>query len=301
MSATAVILQNRFTEDGSTILSVSVDGLMVKEVWTRTVDQSAARSEMVDALLDLWNQYREQGLVLYVSSRTVRNLLKEQKELFDTLLIRDTITGEKFRKTWDVCSAAHHKQRCEKSASLSEIAKARTPLMVVATDASKGKHNRAVGVSAVSACGEIRTRDLKLSSIFDGELEAINFALQQFGRNVERLVVLTDSRQAIQYIQGRTSLKSTSGVALKETIKRLSANGTDLNFTWVRGHNGHALNECADRAARIARRCKQLGTDNKTQLIANLRAELGEEIVGRTPESWLKSKISRSSDLSPAA
>ncbi|MGO2775967.1 MAG: hypothetical protein ACTIBI_04110, partial [Corynebacterium casei] len=87
--------------------------------------------------------------------------------------------------------------------------------------------------------------------------------------------------------QGRTSLQSTSGLVLKETIKRLTAEGVELHFTWVRGHNGHALNDCADRAARIARRCKQLGTDNKTQLLANLRVELGKKIVGRTPESWL--------------
>lgn len=301
MSTTAVILQDRFSNDGATILSVAVDGRMVHESWNHTVSTNDARAQMIDAFLDLWNDYCEQGLVLYVSSRTVRNLLKEQQALFDGLLIRDTITGAMFRKTWDVCSASHHKQRCEKSASLSETAQAPIPLMVVATDASKGKHNRTVGISAVSSFGAIRTRDLKLSSIFDGELAAINFALQQFGKNVERLEVLTDSRQAIQYIQGRTSLQSTSGLVLKETIKRLTAEGVELHFTWVRGHNGHALNDCADRAARIARRCKQLGTDNKTQLLANLRVELGRENVGRTPESWLTPKKSNTRGLSSVA
>lgn len=299
MSTTAVILQNRFSNDGATILSVAVDGRMVHESWNHTVNTNDARAQMIDVFLDLWNEYSEQGLVLYVSSRTVRNLLKEQQELFDGLLIRDTITGAMFRKTWDVCSASHHKQRCEKSASLSETAQAPIPLMVVATDASKGKHNRTVGISAVNSFGAIRTRDLKLSSIFDGELAAINFALQQFGRNVERLEVLTDSRQAIQYIQGRTSLKSTSGLALKETIKRLSANGTELNFTWVRGHNGHELNEIADRAARIVRYCKRTKINPEPKLINNLRKELKEITLARSPQSWLAAE-SLISSQSPA-
>lgn len=301
MSTTAVILQNRFSNDGATILSVAVDGRMVHESWNHTVNTNDARAQMIDVFLDLWNEYSEQGLVLYVSSRTVRNLLKEQQELFDGLLIRDTITGATFRKTWDVCSASHHKQRREKRPLPSEIEKEPIPLVVVATDASKGKNSRTVGLSVVNSCGIIKTHEMELNSIFDGELSAINFALQQFGKNVERLEVLTDSRQAIQYIQGRTSLQSTSGLVLKETIKRLTAEGVELHFTWVRGHNGHALNDCADRAARIARRCKQLGTDNKTQLLANLRVELGKEIVGRTPESWLVPQKSNTKGLSPAA
>lgn len=94
---------------------------------------------------------------------------------------------------------------------------------MVATDASKGKNSKTVGLSAVNSCGIIKTHEMELNSIFDGELAAINFALQQFGKNVERLEVLTDSRQAIQYIQGRTSLQSTAGLVLKESIKRLTA------------------------------------------------------------------------------
>ena len=89
MSATAVILQNRFSNDGAIILSVVVDGHMVHESWNHTVNTNDARAQMIDAFLDLWNDYCEQGLVLYVSSRTVRNLLKEQQELFDGLLIRE--------------------------------------------------------------------------------------------------------------------------------------------------------------------------------------------------------------------
>ncbi|SLM94572.1 hypothetical protein CZ765_13275 [Corynebacterium casei] len=214
MSATAVILQNRFSNDGATILSVAVDGRMVHESWNHTVSTNDARAQMIDAFLDLWNVYCEQGLVLYVSSRTVRNLLKEQQELFDGLLIRDTITGSMFRKTWDVCSASHHKQRREKRPLPSEIEKEPTPLVVVATDASKGKNSKTVGLSAVNSCGIIKTHEMELNSIFDGELSAINFALQQFGKNVKRLEVLTDSRQAIQYIQW-------SGLLRKRRCRRL--------------------------------------------------------------------------------
>jgi len=52
---------------------------MVAESWNHTVDANAVRAQMIDAFLDLWNEYREQGLVLYVSSCTVRNLLREQQ------------------------------------------------------------------------------------------------------------------------------------------------------------------------------------------------------------------------------
>ncbi|MFP7365233.1 RNase H family protein [Corynebacterium callunae] len=144
-----------------------------------------------------------------------------------------------------------------------------------------------MGISAVTAEGHIRARELELKSILDGELAAIHLALTSFAKRAQRFEILTDPQKAVQYVQGRTRLKSEVGESLKKAMDELATLGIEVSVSWVRGHNGHVLNSYADRAAVIARRCAQFGTDNKAQLLKNLRAELHSEIQGIEPQQWL--------------
>ena len=57
MSPTAVVLLNRYADDGATLLSVSVDDQMVKEFWSHTADENEARMAMVDEFWDLWDEH----------------------------------------------------------------------------------------------------------------------------------------------------------------------------------------------------------------------------------------------------
>lgn len=301
MSATAVILQHRDDITGDTVLTVALNGNVVNESFGSTTDITAARAELIDAFLDLWNLHRGfEDLVLYVSDVTVRELLKEQavNGNFEGLLVRDTVTGQKLQATWEACSVPHRRQILQLNPRFDATLIEPVPLVVVATDASKALYSNSVGLSAVSGCGRIKTKADKLSTVLDAELAAINLALKYFGQRALRIEVLTDSQQAIQYIEGNRHWYSLTASNLDDTIYGLYAKGVKLNFTWVRGHNGHGLNEIADRAAKIARHCKRIKVNPEPQLINNLRSELGEIIEGRTPESWLAPNPSNNNKLS---
>jgi hypothetical protein len=54
-----------------------------------------------------------------------------------------------------------------------------------------------------------------------------------------------------------------------------SARGLDIRFEWVRGHDGHPLNEIADRLAVLARRNREMGVDDITghRMLAGVRED----------------------------
>lgn len=286
MSAIAVIHHFRYS-DGETLISAAVDGQVLFDRWSSHPTDASMRSDIVDAFLDIWNAHGANGLIIYVSDRTISRLLKEQSEAFPGLQVRDVIIGKRFQETWTVCRNSHSQQHEAQRPQPAVVEKPLAPLLVVATDASKGKNKKTVGISAVTAEGHIRARELELKSIFDGELAAIHLALTSFAKRAQRIEILTDSQKAVQYVHGRTTLKSEVGESLKKAMDELATLGIEVSVSWVRGHNGHVLNSYADRAAVIARRCAQFGTDNKAQLLKNLRAELHSEIQGIEPQQWL--------------
>ena len=56
----------------------------------------------------------------------------------------------------------------------------------------------------------------------------------------------------------------------------------NISYEWVRGHNGHPLNELADRLAVLARRNREMGVDELTnaRMIASIRQD-AKRLVGR--------------------
>ncbi|MBT2548958.1 hypothetical protein [Arthrobacter sp. ISL-65] len=63
-----------------------------------------------------------------------------------------------------------------------------------------------------------------------------------------------------------------------------SARGVDISYEWVRGRNGHPLNELADRLAVLARRSREMGVDGvtKARMIASIRED-AKTAVGGAP------------------
>ena len=128
--------------------------------------------------------------------------------------------------------------------------------LVVATD---GSFNPVTGVSAsavvsdtgLANAGPGRTRD----AIVGAEIQAIVLALRTFP--LHDLLVLSDSRRACSAvsaaldgtIQDRSSTISADLARCAEL-----GHGRSIELRWVQGHNGHALNEAADRVARAQRR-----------------------------------------------
>ncbi|MFC3961948.1 ribonuclease HI [Nocardia jiangsuensis] len=123
--------------------------------------------------------------------------------------------------------------------------------VVIATDASARAGRRGVGVAYVTACGRWRQAYLPdTSAVAVGELEAILLALSDHpGR---RVTVLTDSRSAIDWIEGRAVIRSQRVAKRVDAIRRLRTD--DVEIHWVKAHSGHLLNEAADRLAVAARR-----------------------------------------------
>lgn len=129
------------------------------------------------------------------------------------------------------------------------------PTMHVATDASKRRGRAGVGISAVDAAGAVCVEYLPdIESVNLGECLAIELAVR---RHTGRLEILTDSLQVATYLQSddaaipRWLLSSHVG---RVQALRLKLRRTGSTVNWVRGHDGHQLNEAANRAAIAVRR-----------------------------------------------
>jgi ribonuclease HI len=138
--------------------------------------------------------------------------------------------------------------------------------------------------TAVSAHGGIRA----------GELAAIRRGLQStlghhpvLREGVGDLKVLTDSKSALEVLErvATGALQPFDDTDSIAECKRIigSARGVNITYEWVRGHNGHPLNELADRLAVLARRNREMGVDDLTnaRMIAAVRADAkGIGLVG---------------------
>jgi len=108
--------------------------------------------------------------------------------------------------------------------------------------------------TAVSTYGGIRA----------GELAAIRRGLQStlghhpvLKEGIGDLKVLTDSKAALEVLErvATGTLQPFDDIDSVAECKRIlgSARGVNISYEWVRGHNGHPLNELADRLAGLAR------------------------------------------------
>ncbi len=108
-----------------------------------------------------------------------------------------------------------------------------------------------------------------------GELQAVIDLLEQTAVVAsEPLRVLCDSQYVIntvtQWIPGwrRRGWRKADGSPVQnlDFVKRLDAvtAGRQVEFEWVRGHNGHELNEAADVRARAVATAYQLGREPET-------------------------------------
>jgi ribonuclease HI len=112
------------------------------------------------------------------------------------------------------------------------------------------------------------------------ELRAVHEALEGLPEG-ETVEVLSDSRYVIdalsKWIHGwrRKGWKTASGgpVLNRELIESVDARarGLSVRYTWVRGHDGHAVNELVDGLAQAAARGEP-GPDEPA-VVAALRAE----------------------------
>ena len=124
--------------------------------------------------------------------------------------------------------------------------------LVIATDASIIPGQAGAGISAVASDGTVwQDRLPGTTDITWAEMKAIHAAITQHPGHHE-LLVLSDSKAAIAFANGTAIPTQTRMRRLATQIGALRA-GRAIEITWVRAHNGHALNEAADALARQAR------------------------------------------------
>lgn len=118
--------------------------------------------------------------------------------------------------------------------------------LVVATDASVGLGRKSAGLGCVDERGRQVTGRLRSRNVLYCELRAIQLALEHFRGPLR---ILTDCLHAVQRINDPHPDPRPGRVeALVDTIRELpEQRGSSVE--WVRGHNGHPLNEAADRLA----------------------------------------------------
>ncbi len=164
--------------------------------------------------------------------------------------------------------------------------------IVVATDASRGR-NRPGGPSwawvSDDGFGDAACTT-KVSSINAAELLAIARAVEATPADTH-VHVISDSKAAVALVRNLGKGHSPETLAATFSIKErvaveaaLSAIRTlvlagHLTIEWVRGHNGHRLNEAADRLALMARRLNDAGLGGETR--GRVRAVLAEVRASR--------------------
>lgn len=215
-------------------------------------------------------------LLLHVTDGTLRREIAAVVDAFPTVTIAGVARGTILQLTLIALDVLDADDR-DRTAVDEERERARIaalPELTVATDASKSRR-RGVGVACVSADGVRHQRMVpNVTTVLEGELLAIELAIDRFAGR--RLHILTDSQLALQHLgvlDTQWPLRATGGA--KSAVSRISEamRGREIRLSWVRGHDGHLLNETAHRLAMAMRRAHEAHIPTET------RRAIAEQIV----------------------
>lgn len=165
--------------------------------------------------------------------------------------------------------------------------------LTIACDSSRGKGRTVNGCGWVLAYANgadpvigSYTAVSENGGIRAGELAAIRRGLQStlslhpvLREGVGSLKVLTDSKAALELLDRVANglhIPFHDPDSISECRRILgSARGMNISYEWVRGHDGHPLNELADRLAVLSRRNREMGVDELTnaRMIAAVRKD----------------------------
>jgi ribonuclease HI len=140
------------------------------------------------------------------------------------------------------------------------------PRLTVATDASmRVGSGEVAGVAWVAEDGRHSGRcvNVGINNVLHAELWAIHFVMNHMNRE-QKLLIQSDSQRAISLIRDRRVFLDNSQHYDSKRIEVLEAidkelAGRDVLFSWVKAHDGHPLNETADKIAKFKRTSHEKG------------------------------------------
>ncbi|MGV9748316.1 RNase H family protein [Rhodococcus zopfii] len=218
----------------------------------------------VDAFAHVQEVAVERGLriELYLGNRVVRGWFEQQH---NSHLVPSSFVGGMVRRKATTLLEQHISAQSRRS---------KPARVTIATDASGRNRHRGLGIAYVTSTGNWRQAYLPAASdISIGELEAISLALST--EDARRIEILTDSRNAVEWINGRKTVPNSRIGQCIDKIRRQSS-GREMTVRWVKAHAGHPLNETADRLAMAARRNAVAGVAPEVceQIAQNILADL---------------------------
>ncbi|HKM24989.1 MAG TPA: RNase H family protein, partial [Corynebacterium sp.] len=239
---------------------------------------------VLNEFIELWKKHQAGGMILYLAdpgARSVLATLVEEGNL-PGLELRGVVTGERMQETWMAC-------RGRLVDMVLEARNANAPSgkhIVVATDASRRHGHRTTGLGVASSTGAVRLHTVKAATITEGEFAAVRLALHCW-KKAERIDILTDSLIVYRRLNSHPihapaspSMRPLEAACVK-TVNGYRDQGKVINVHWVRSHNGHILNDIADRAAVTARRCAQWDQKEMTQALSTqIREDLCADLNG---------------------
>lgn len=165
--------------------------------------------------------------------------------------------------------------------------------LTLACDSSRGKGRNINGCGWILAYSDgadpvvgAYTAVSERGGIRAGELAAIRRGLQStlnlhpvLREGVGSVTVITDSQSALELlakVAAEEDLCGEDSDSISECRRIIgSARGINIGYEWVRGHDGHPLNELADRLAVLARRNRESDVDELThaRMVAGVRED----------------------------
>lgn len=104
------------------------------------------------------------------------------------------------------------------------------------------------------------------------EQAAISFALQEilrFNLNLHKINIYSDSKSSVDYLIQNVSKKSCKSEYLKLISQTCKDFFPNINFEWIRSHNGNLYNNFVDTVARKAAISNLIGVRSKEWIKKN--------------------------------
>lgn len=233
----------------------------------------AASLDAFEYLVEIAAEMGE-SLTLYISDNRLRRKLMSVLGSFPTVTVVDVARGSLLQLSNIASDSLDADTRAREippppDRRRPKIKRLNRKELTIATDASKGRR-KGVGIACISESGKwYQAIGTTATSVLEGELLAIELAIDNFRGHP--LHILTDSQDALQRLG---ALQVAAPGALRTTprqmkvIERILAVKEErkIRFSWVRGHQGHMLNETANRLAIAARRAYESNIPRETQL-----------------------------------